>query len=312
MKKILYLIPILLMVTACDWFVFDNLEGYDATITGTFKDAAGNPVMFGVPDNYGFSIYEENFKPSKGTFVSSSQTWYAKTNGTYTNKLVFAGDYKIDTKTNNFYPFTEQFTINKGDNHKDFTVTPYALIKNVQFSYDASTKELVAKCTVEHGDPGKTNGIQVFFMIAQDRFVGKNNNNAKDATASTTFIEGGNVELRIKTTGGNNSEFKYSQPHYVRIAAQAAHCAIKPAWDEDMGPTDEAWATFPWSDVAEDWSNFNDVYAPWASTVEHNIVHHPAEYTNDGSVNPNQSYNYSDVWKVDENFSAFTKVEDWD
>ncbi|NLZ18830.1 MAG: DUF3823 domain-containing protein [Bacteroidales bacterium] len=299
MKKVLYFLPVLLMVTACDWFVFDNVEGYDATITGTFKDATGNPVLFGVPDNYGFTIYEENFTPSKGKFVSSAQTWYAKTNGTYTNKMVFAGDYKIDTKTNNFYPITESFTIAKGDNTHDFMVTPYARIKNVQISYDAATKELVAKCTVEHGDVTKTNGIQVFFMIAQDRFVAKNNNNAKDATASSPFIEGGDVELRIKTTGGNNSEFKYTQPHYVRIAAQAAHCAIVPAYDEE---------TVDWAA----WGAMGYAGYPNVPDEVKVIVHHDAAYTNDGSVNPNQAYNYSSVYRVSEDFSTITEVTDWD
>ena len=39
---------------------------------------------------------------------------------------------------------------------------------------------------------------------------------------------------------------------------------------------------------------------------------HPAEYTSDGTVNPNQTYNYSLVYKVSEDFSTFTEVTDWD
>lgn len=301
MKKILYLIPLLLMATSCDWFVFDNMDGYDATITGKFLDASTNdPIQFGVPDNYGFSVYEENFEPPKGNFAPSALTWYARTNGSYTNKLVFSGDYRIQTtQANNFYPLTEQFSVKKGDNTKDFKVTPYARISNVSFSFDSATKEIVAKCNVSHGDPGKTNGIKVFLMIAPDRFVGKNHNNAEDVTATTAFVEAGAVELRIKTTGGNKSEFTYRQPHYVRIAAQAAHCAIVPAWDEetiDWG----AWG-------AIDYEGYPD---PPASVIV--LVHHDAEYTNDGSVNPNQTYNYSSVFKVSEDFGTFTEVTDWE
>ena len=49
MKKILYFIPVLLMAVSCDWFEFDNMDGYDATITGTFVDSQTNePVLFGV------------------------------------------------------------------------------------------------------------------------------------------------------------------------------------------------------------------------------------------------------------------------
>ncbi|MBO6044623.1 MAG: DUF3823 domain-containing protein [Bacteroidales bacterium] len=225
MKKILYLIPLLLMATACDWFEFDNMDGYDATISGQFIDAGTNqPVLFGVPDNYGFTIYEQegSFTPAKGTFKPTAQTWYAKTNGSYTNKLVFSGKYRIDTKTNNFYPLTEEFTIAKGDNQKNFTVTPFARVKDVNFSYDSGSQELVAKFKVEHGDAAKTNNIDVNFMIAKSRFVGQSNNNAKDATASKKAVSTGTeIELRISTKGGNNSEFQYKQPHYLRIGALA-------------------------------------------------------------------------------------------
>lgn len=223
MKKILFFLPFLLMVSACDWFTFDNLEGYDATITGAFVDAGTNqPVQFGVTDTYSFTIYEENFVPKKGTFVASAQTWYAKSNGTYTNKLVFAGDYRIQMQNGNYYPITEKFSIAKGSNTKDFTVTPYARVKDVSFSYDSGSQELVAKFKVEHGDASKTNNIDVNFMIAKARFVAQNSNNAKDATASKKGVAAGTeIELRISTKGGNNSEFQYKQPHYLRIGALA-------------------------------------------------------------------------------------------
>ena len=301
MKKILLFIPVLLMATACDWFVFDNMDGYDATITGKFLDAStGEQIQFGVPDNYGFVVYEENFEPSKGVFAPSPLTWYARTNGSYTNKLVFSGDYRIQTNQNNsFYPLTEQFSIKKGDNTKDFKVTPYARISNVSFSYDSATKEIVARCNVSHGDASKTNGIKVFLLIAPDRFVGKNHNNAEDKTATSAFIEGGAVELRIKTTGGNKSEFQYKQPHYLRIGAQAAHCAVVPAWDEETID----WAA--WGAIG--YAGYPD---PPASVIVK--IHHDAEYTNDGTVNANQTYNYSSVYKVSEDFSTFTEVTDWD
>lgn len=264
MKKILYLIPALLMLTACDWFVFDNMDGYDATITGKFLDAAtGEQIQFGVPDNASFTIYEENFEPSKGIFAPSAQTWYIRTNGSYTNNLVFSGDYRIQTnQNNNFYPLTEQFKIAKGSNTKDFKVTPFVRIKNVQFSYDSATQEIVAKCAVEHGDASKSNGIKVFLLIAQDRFVGKNHNNAEDATATVDFITGGNVELRIKTTGGNKSEFKYKQPHYLRVAAQAAHGTFgsdgKFTSDGSVNPN-QVYNYSSVYKVTEDFSSFTEV-----------------------------------------------------
>lgn len=307
MKKLLYLIPIVLMATACDWYEFDNMDGYDATITGKFIDSANSqPIQFGVPDSYSFNIYEEDFQPEKGTFVPSALTWYARSNGSYTNKLVFSGNYRIQFSAGNYYPVEERFTIAKGDNTHDFKVTPYARVNDVSITYDASTKELVARFKVEHGDGSKTNGINVYFLGAQDRFVGKSHNNFTDDSAKKEFVEPGTqVELRVNTTGGNNSEFKYSQPHYVRVAAMAAHCDIVPAWDEDQGMD---WSQFPWGELASDWSNFGEL----SEKTPHIIVHHEAQYAVDGTVNPNQMYNYSAVYKVSADFSTITEVTDWE
>lgn len=306
MKKILYLLPILLMAVSCDWFEFDNLDGYDATITGKFLDSATNePVQFGVPDNYGFPVYEENFEPSRGTFAPSSMTWYARVNGTYTNNLVFSGDYRLETsQNNNFYPKTEQFKIAKGSNTHDFTVTPYARIKDVKFRYDAATKEIVATCKVEHGDASKTNGINVYLLIAPDRFVCKNHNNATDKTAVISGATvGEELELRISTVltdkGENNSEFRYKQPHFLRIAAMAAHGAVKPAYDEPQYD----WGAWFGAGMPADMTPFII-----------GMVHHDSAFTPDGTVNANATYNYANVWKVSEDFTTFEKIEneDWD
>lgn len=114
--------------------------------------------------------------------------------------------------TGNYYPITEQFKISKGSNTHDFKVTPYARVTDVKISYDASTKELVARVKVAHGDASKTNGISVFFMGAQDRFVGKNHNNFTDATASAKYVEPGQeVELRVNP----NEVYNYSAVYKV-------------------------------------------------------------------------------------------------
>ena len=45
-------------------------------------------------------------------------------------------------------------------------------------------------------------------------------------------------------------------------------------------------------------------------TVVTEIVH-PASYTNDGSVNSGNAYNYSPVYKLDLKAGTFTEVTDW-
>lgn len=301
MKKIFYIIPLLLMVTSCDWYKFDNMEGYDATITGKFLDATTNdPIEFGVPDSYAFTVYEENYQPPKGIFAPSALTWYARSNGSYTNKLVFSGDYRLQYAVGNYYPVEEKFSIAKGNNTKDFKVTPYARVKDVHFEYDAATKEIVATFKVEHGDATKTNGINVFFMGAPDRFVGKNHNNFTDATAKKGPVNAGEtIELRVNTTGGNQGEFQYSQPHYLRIGAMAAYGAVLPAYDEETIDWN-AWGAIGYAGYPD----------PPASVMV--TVHHEAAFTPDGTVNPNGMYNYSQVYKISADFKTVELVTDWE
>lgn len=310
MKKIISILSCALTLTfaatSCDWFDLDNQEGWDATVEGQILDAGTNqPIQFAqgstsiaVMENYGSA--------------NTNQYWNVKSNGSYKNTLVFAGDYTMNTLTGNFTAEPQNFQLKKGDNTVNFKVTPYVRIENVSFSMEGN--KIKATCKVSSPVSAVNNIGEVRLCIAVDRFVSYSNNGAKDDSGSYSTDaspEGASVTLVIdpdKTNANgvkvNAQEFQYDQVHYVRVAAVGAHYFIKDAWDEDLGMD---WNQFPWDQLASDWSNFNALQ----EITPHIIVHHDPEYTSDGSINPNMSYNYSPVYKVDLKAGTFTEVTDW-
>lgn len=99
MKKLIFLIPsMMLLMTSCEWFKLDNYEPYNASITGTFKDAStGNNVEqeckyvniyggnIGTPTCGYLSAFE------LGWDYEAAQVWLIKYDGSYTNSQIFAG-----------------------------------------------------------------------------------------------------------------------------------------------------------------------------------------------------------------------------
>jgi hypothetical protein len=194
------------------------------------------------------AIFEEKFQQLN----NEKYYWTAKDAGALVGVLkqirFFMPEEKRDDiaeLTNNFRIFldviirrADSFTLKKGGNTVDFTVTPYCRIVNEKISYDASAKKIVATFQVELGDGTKANSIDnVAFCANTQVFVGcKFFNLAKDdpgakraggfdwATWSSkpACQPGETVTLEINLEEPKNAElFKYEQDRYVRIAAQA-------------------------------------------------------------------------------------------
>ena len=252
MKKIFLILSALVFVTACDWFVFDNEDGYDATISGRFIDSqTGQPVQFAHPNAIKFQVIEEGWDDE------ASQDWYVKPNGTYRNKTVFAGKYKMHTLAQNFYPVENlPFEIKKGDNVVDFTVTPYARILEPKITFEDG--KIVARFKVQCSDPTKTNKVDVSFFCYTDRYVSDGYNNvSKQSSAQKSSIaaDGATViELKIDPNVASGAQFTYKRDHYLRIGAVA---------------------------------------------------------TGSG-VNSKKVYNYSPVYRMDQNFQNVTEITNWD
>ncbi len=253
MKKIFLILSSLVLVTACDWFVFDNQEGYDATITGRFLDnQTGELIQFAHPNTDKIQVIE------KGWDTEKSQDWYVKPNGTFTNKLVFAGSYVLHTLGQNFYPVENiPFEIKKGDNTVDFTVTPYARVIDPKITYEGT--KIVARFKVQCSDPTKTPKVDAAFFGYTDRYVsdGYNNFDAQKATSQKSSVAADGttvIELSVDTGKAAKTQFTYKRDHYLRIGVVA---------------------------------------------------------TGSG-VNTSKCYNYSPVYKMDQNFSNITEITNWD
>ena len=309
MKKIISILSCALaltLVSSCNWFDLDNQEGWDASVEGQILDAGTNqPIQF-AQGSSAITVVEKGWK------AEANQSWLVKSNGSYKNTLVFAGQYVMNTVSNNFTAEPQTFELKKGENKVDFKVTPYVRIENVAWAMEG--KKIKVTCKVSSPVAAVNNIGEVRLCISNDRFVGMSNNGAQsDPNAVVTDVtpEGTNVTLYIdpdytneKGQKPNAQEFQYDLPHYVRVAAVGAHYVGQPAYDEEKTEID--WDNFPWDKLAEDWSNFNEIVV-----YKITVIHHPAAYSNDGTINAGNAYNYSPVYKLDLKAGSFTEVTDW-
>ena len=223
MKKILLVLPLLAMFTSCDWFKLDNQDAWDAQIEGRFIDSATQEnVQFAFPNTNTMTVVE------LGWDKEATQSWNTKPNGTYCNKLVFAGDYKMQTSNSNYYPLTKEFKINKGANTVDFTVVPYARIKDFSLTYDASSKKLVAKFKAEHGDKTKTNSMAAKIFVYTDRFVSDGFNNYNTWSPATPCADDGATvnELTVDVSNPNFNGNYSNRTHYIRVGVVAKGAGV--------------------------------------------------------------------------------------
>lgn len=230
MKKIFILLSAVALCTSCDWFVFDNQESYDAQIEGKFIDSkTGQNIQFG-NNTKTFQIYQEGYiAPGKDEcYGEQSQNLYVKFNGDYRSNLVWAGNYRLQTIQSNFYPVRdEKFTLKKGSNTVNFTVTPYARVLDPKFSYDAANQQIVAKFKVELGNPSDITSVKVNLYAFTDRFVCDAFNKVNDKSASKQIDvkdANGSTEITLSFStdpNKNNGLFKYDFEKYLRIGVLA-------------------------------------------------------------------------------------------
>ena len=189
MKKLTHIIACFLSLGAavsCSMFELDSFEGPNAQVSGRFLDSKTGEQMgieSSVYSYWDWGSWSMKTESAGALVVSEDQNWLVRFDGKYRNNLVFAADYKVDTRYLPCYPPTnDNFTLKKGGNTVDFTVTPYCRIVNENISYNAAAKKIVATFQVELGDGTKANSIDnVAFCANTQVFVGcKFFNLAKD------------------------------------------------------------------------------------------------------------------------------------
>lgn len=239
MKKILMILSALVLLSACDWFVFDNEEGYDATITGKFVDPDGDLVQFAHPSTNTFQVIELESADGRKWDAEKAQNWYVKPNGTYTNKLVFAGKYKMTTLNQNFYPVEGvPFEIKKGANTQDFNVTPYAKVLGTRITYEGGS--IVARFKVKVFDAAKTPKVDAVLFGFTDRFVSDNYNNFSSlATAKKSSVDAdGNteIELKVDTNAKAGDQFTFKRDHFLRVGVVATGTGVNTGKKYNFSP----------------------------------------------------------------------------
>lgn len=240
MKKTAYILCAFaaLALSSCEMFQMDNMEGPDAQISGRLVDAVtGDNIQIELVNQEGgmdWSSWPPSFIEGKkhGTLVvtelgweaTEEQFWYVKFDGSYTNNLVFAGEYSVSSKFLPCYEINETFTVKKGSNTKDFQMLPFGRVKDLSFSYDTASRKIRATFTPEVSDPTKAGTIaRAILCCNTSNFVGSYFNLcAQDPGASATMVTPGQpVTLEIDTTlPANNEEFKYERTHFLRVGIQ--------------------------------------------------------------------------------------------
>ena len=254
MKKILFILPLLWLVSSCMLFEMDNYAGPNASISGKIIDAkTGEQVpteckygnffggaYFGTPTTGYFSVVEKDYSevydiPLEG---SGTQYWHIKYDGSYVNTQVFSGNYRISALSDNFYPVTkDDVRIEKGENVLDWEVVPYCRVVDPKIELQGG--KFVATFKVELGDPSKANTIyDAKLLCYPDSFVGvycnycdqdqgANSRSLKDQSVVTEIVADGKTvnTLTIDPTNPlNQAEFKYAgkgKEHFFRIAVCA-------------------------------------------------------------------------------------------
>ena len=227
-------------MTSCEWFLLDNTEQHNATVSGKIIDAATGETVQTEINNGGSIRFVE-----LGWDAEAFQSWSVKNNGTYRNNLVWAGDYRMETIEQNYYPITQEFKLEKGDNVVDFTVTPYLRFLSHSIKYDAASKKIIATCEGQVADPTKTNTLnEIRLCCYTDCFVGYAYNNCKDdagAVKKNVSMDANGkatVTLEIDTQASSNAtEFKYERTHYVRLAALATGGGVNTSSRYNFTPT---------------------------------------------------------------------------
>ena len=264
--KYLTVLAYVALLASCSMFKLDNYDGPNASIHGRLIDAKTGELV-GVDATFSQEIDWANVDWSTWTFpmitvskgalvvnelgwkdldgkeVYEDQRWAVRFDGNFRNNLIFAGDYNAYFKELPCYELDNpKFTVKKGDNVQDFTVTPFCRIVDENIQYDPALKKLVATFKVELGDETKANSIvNVYFAGNTQVFVGaKNFNLVQDADSGAAkqgvdlsiygmsgIIPAANpgetitLFINCDPEGPNTALFKYNQDRYFRIGAQA-------------------------------------------------------------------------------------------
>ena len=212
--------------SSCEMFKIDNYEGPNATIRGSIKDAVtGELVETDMVNGSTLRLKELGDQWADGGILTRA----IMQNGEYQDKLFFAGEYRLMFEDCNFYPFViENIQFKKGDNVRDFEVTPYIRVKNVNIRKEGD--EIVATFNLQAGKPEvRLSNIQIYFSTdmyvgdAFTRFPLGGTSFRQNFTPAIAIDESVTHRLTIDLKHDTNkTNFRYQRNYYFRVGAIAS------------------------------------------------------------------------------------------
>jgi hypothetical protein len=216
MKKICYILPVILMMmfmTACE---VDNYDLPDAGLQGTVTDAVtGKGVITEQPG--GFNIYLREIDEKYPN--APNRSFQVKPDGTFTNTKVFAATYDVWPVNGPFVPLTEsqrqRVTLSSNQlTSVNFTVTPYVSFESVSITKTGADEATIS--FILHKNAGT---IQDYRVFATNRtpLVG---------TQATDNVGGNAVTVAESDLGHlitvTRSGFEAGTKYWLRLGARCA------------------------------------------------------------------------------------------
>lgn len=221
MKKLLHILPCLLLVTVSSCLEVDNWVEPDARVHGRIIDSYTGENILTSQGEWGIRIWERSWTESAPT----SQSLAVKQDGSYNNSKLFAGTYDMLAYGGPFWPVdTIQDVKFSGDMEQDIVVTPYLILDD--FEVNRNGLKLTMRCKLSAPiREGLPNLVEVKPFLSLNTFCGASSfidiaeyNNQRKQINKSWMEEVGDVETSGYYTIGP-LPVKPGYTYYVRLGA---------------------------------------------------------------------------------------------
>jgi hypothetical protein len=222
MKKIIYTILMLLMLSVTSCYEVDNWDAPDAKVHGKVIDFYTGENLLTTQGDWGIRIWERTWTKS----VPNAQSLSVMQDGSYNNTKLFKGTYDMLPYGGPFWPIdTVQDVAFNGNTEQNFTVTPY--LQLINFTATRTGLKLILKCELKAPiRDGLPNLVELKPFLSLTQFCGASsfidmpdfNNQRKQFNQSWADAFGADNETSTVLTVGPLA-VKPGYTYYVRLGA---------------------------------------------------------------------------------------------
>ena len=172
MKKILYIILGLVLVSVTSCMKVDNWDEPGAQVHGRVIDSYTGENLLSSQGDWGIRIWERTWTES----VPNNQSLSVKQDGSYNNSKLFVGTYDMLPYGGPFWPVDTVKNVEfGGSTQQDFTVTPYLQLTDFEVSLNGL--KLTLKCRLKAPiREGLPNLVEIKPFLSLTTFCGATNN----------------------------------------------------------------------------------------------------------------------------------------